>query len=98
MSMPERKVTVGSSDGLHARTARLFVEAAARQPAEVRISAGSKPPAPATSILSVLSLGAVHGTEVTLTAEGAGAEESLDALADLLTQDLDNAAEEASDA
>lgn len=87
--MPERKVAVGSSDGLHARTASRFVQAATRQPAAVSIAVEGRPPVPATSLLSVLSLGAVHGAEVTLSADGDGAEESLTALADLLARDLD---------
>jgi phosphocarrier protein len=37
----------------------------------------------------VLALGARRGTEVTIEAEGDGAEASLDALADLLVRDLD---------
>jgi phosphocarrier protein HPr len=51
---------------------------------------------PATSMLGVLSLGAVHGAEVTLEADGPGAEEALDSLVALLSRDLD--AEEALDA
>ncbi|MBC6468836.1 HPr family phosphocarrier protein [Actinomadura alba] len=96
--MPERKVVVGSSGGLHARPANLFVQAAARQPAAVLIAVGDKKPVPAKSILSVLSLGAVKGTEVTLSAEGEHAEESLTALAELLAQDLDAESPEGSDA
>ncbi|MCW2902309.1 MAG: putative phosphocarrier protein HPr [Streptosporangiaceae bacterium] len=93
--MPERKVVIASSGGLHARPAQLFVQAAGQQPVAVLIAVGDRPPVPAASILSVLSLGAVHGTEVTLSAEGDGAEESLVALADLLGQDLDAEAPEA---
>jgi phosphotransferase system HPr (HPr) family protein len=51
---------------------------------------------PAKSILGVLSLGAVQGTEITLEADGPGAEEALDALTSLLSRDLDT--EEALDA
>ena len=96
--MPERKVAVASSGGLHARPANLFVQAAARQPVAVLISVGDRKPVPAKSILSVLSLGAVQGTEVTLSAEGEHAEESLTALAELLSQDLDAETPEDGDA
>ena len=41
------------------------------------------------SILFVMSLGVPHGEEVTLTAEGDGADEALDELVDLLATDLD---------
>lgn len=90
--MAERRVIIGSSGGLHARPAKLFVEAAARQPVAVTIAVGDRRPVPAHSMLSVLSLGAVHGSEVTLRAEDAdeaAAGRALDALADLLTRDLD---------
>ncbi|MDX6430195.1 MAG: phosphocarrier protein HPr, partial [Streptosporangiaceae bacterium] len=53
---------------------------------------GDRRPVPAHSMLSVLSLGAGHGTEVTLHAEDddeAGAERALDTLAELLASDLD---------
>jgi len=41
------------------------------------------------SILGVMALGAKHGEEVVLTAEGEGAEEVLDGLVELLSRDLD---------
>ena len=43
-------------------------------------------------MLSVMSLGATFGTEVTIEAEGEGADAALDALADLLAADLDQEA------
>ncbi|MEV6344723.1 HPr family phosphocarrier protein [Actinoplanes sp. NPDC051851] len=87
--MPTRTVTVGSASGLHARPAKLFVEAAAAAPVKVTIRTGEKKPVPAKSMLSVLALGAKKGTEVILEAEGDGAEEALDGLAALLARDLD---------
>jgi phosphocarrier protein HPr len=86
--MPERTVTVGSQTGLHARPAKLFVQAATRQPVKVRIQAGDRE-VDARSMLAVLSLGVTHGTEVTLRAEGEEAEAVLDELAGLLARDLD---------
>ncbi len=87
--MPTRTVVIGSASGLHARPAALFVAAAAAQPVKVTIRTAERKPVPAASILSVLSLGAVHGTEVILEAEGDGAQAALDALAALLARDLD---------
>jgi phosphocarrier protein HPr len=87
--MPERTVSVGSASGLHARPAALFVAAAAALPVPVTIRTAEKKPVPAKSMLSVLSLGAKHGTEVTLAAEGDGAEAAIDSLAALLVKDLD---------
>jgi phosphotransferase system HPr (HPr) family protein len=87
--MASRTVVVGSASGLHARPAALFVQAAAAQPVAVTIRTADKPPVPARSMLSVLSLGARCGTEVTIEADGDEAEASLDFLADLLARDLD---------
>jgi phosphotransferase system HPr (HPr) family protein len=87
--MAMRTVVVGSASGLHARPAALFVAAAAAQPVAVTIRTADKPPVPARSMLSVLALGARCGTEVTIEADGDGAEASLDVLADLLVRDLD---------
>lgn len=87
--MPSRTVIVGSSSGLHARPAALFVAAAKAQPVRVRISANGRAAVPADSMLSVLSLGAKCGTEVVIEADGDGAQEALDELAALLVRDLD---------
>ena len=87
--MPTRTVAVGSASGLHARPAKIFVEAAAAAPVKVTIRVGDKKPVPAKSMLSVLALGAKQGTEVTLEAEGDGAEQALTDLATLLATDLD---------
>jgi len=89
--MAQRSAIVGSPSGLHARPARLLVRAAAEQPVRVHISIAGGPPVPADSMLSVLSLSAAYGTEVTLhAADGAEADEALRTLADLITQNLDD--------
>ncbi len=87
--MPERTVVVASKVGLHARPAAVFVKAAAEQPTPVQIRKGDAAPVDASSILAIMTLGVEHGDEVTLSAEGEGAEESLDALVALLEIDLD---------
>ncbi|HEU5356328.1 MAG TPA: HPr family phosphocarrier protein [Actinocrinis sp.] len=90
--MPERTITVASSSGLHARPAALFVKAAAAQPVPVKLRIGDGPAADARSILAVLALHVEHGTTVTLSTgaeDGPAALEALDALADLLSRDLD---------
>lgn len=83
-----RTVTVGSSVGLHARPAAMVAEAAGAQPAVVKLSTGGDP-VDARSLLSILALGASHGTAVTVEATGEGAQASVDALADLIASDLD---------
>jgi phosphocarrier protein len=96
--MVQRVVTVGSASGLHARPARLFVKAAAALPVDVTVTVPGKRPAKAASMLGVLALGAVQGTEVTLSAdddaEGRG-QAALDELAELLAADLDAVAPDA---
>ena len=87
--MATRTVTIASSVGLHARPAALFVEAASSSGLDVEIAKPGEDPGDATSILGVRALGATHGEEVVLTADGAGADETLDALVDLLSRDLD---------
>jgi len=90
--MIERTVTVASASGLHARPARIFVKAAAALPVDVRLAVEGKKPVKAGSMLGVLTLGAVQGTEVTTVtdddAEGMG-RAAVDQLAELLATDLD---------
>jgi phosphocarrier protein HPr len=87
--MAERTVTIGSRVGLHARPAKLFVEAAVRQPVRVRVAKRGGDPVDARSILSVIGLDARGGDEVILLADGDGAEVALDELAELVARDLD---------
>jgi phosphotransferase system HPr (HPr) family protein len=85
----ERRVTVTTEAGLHARPAGQFVQTAARFNAQVRISNASagRGPAPARSILAILALGVRQGHEVVISAEGDEAEAALDALSALLVGD-----------
>lgn len=87
--MPERYVIVGSSVGLHARPAAMFVQAAARQAVPITIGKPGFEPVDSRSILSVLALDARGGEEVVLRADGPGAESALDELAALVARDLD---------
>jgi phosphocarrier protein HPr len=88
--MPERRVTVGSKVGLHARPAALVARAAAAQPVPVTIRKADGQPVAAGSVLNLMTLGAMHGDEVVLAAEGDGADAALDEIAALVTQDLDS--------
>ena len=87
--MPTKTVTVASSVGLHARPASLFAQAAAKVGVPVTLTSAGGKSVNAASILGVLSLGIGHGEEVTLEAEGEGAQEAVDELAALLEGDLD---------
>lgn len=92
--MYQRRVTIASKVGLHARPAGLLAKSAAAQPVSVTIAkvtdGGPGTPVDAASVLGLMTLGAEHGDEVELAAEGEGAEAALDELVELLARDLDN--------
>ena len=79
----EVNLTVKLPDGiaLHARPAADLVRAASRLQVQVTIAANGKR-ANARSILEVLGLGAVGGTELTLSAGGHGADIAVQSLAE----------------
>ncbi len=88
--MARRTVTIASSVGLHARPAALFVQAATATGLDIEIGRPGRDDAvDATSILGVMALGAKHGEEVEVVADGDGADEALDSLVELLSRDLD---------
>jgi len=89
MTEATRTIRIGSSNGLHARPAKLFAQAVKDSGIPVTISKGSGAPVNAASILGVISLGAEKGDYVTLVADGDHAVELLDSLAELLTTDHD---------
>ncbi|MBG6057969.1 phosphocarrier protein HPr [Cryobacterium sp. MP_M5] len=90
--MSERKATIASRVGLHARPASIFAAAVGELPIEVTIGLEADPvedAMDASSILSLMSLGAANGAVVVLRAEGEGADEALEALVKILETDLD---------
>ncbi|MDA3631000.1 HPr family phosphocarrier protein [Saccharopolyspora oryzae] len=89
--MFERRVTVASKVGLHARPAALVAKAASAQPVKITIRKDGTEPVEAGSILGLMTLGAAFGDEVVLEAAGDGAEAALDHVAQLVATDLDNA-------
>ena len=87
--MAERTIRVGSTHGLHARPAKLFVQAVAASGAPITIAKNSGKSVNAGSILGVISLGIDHGDYVTLSTDAADAEAVLDDLAEILSTDHD---------
>lgn len=87
--MPKRDATIASSSGLHARPAKLFVQAVQEKGIPVTIAVGDGPELDAGSILSLMGLAAAQGTVVTLRSDVAGAEAALGELVELLETDLD---------
>ena len=74
-----REVTVQVPDGLHHQTAARFIQTANRFTSVVRVVYGDNN-VNAKSLLGVLSLSIGAGARITITADGADAEEALDAL------------------
>lgn len=87
--MAQRSAVVASKVGLHARPAKLFTQAVGASGLGVRIAKGDGPAVDAASILRVMALGVKNGEEVTLSAEGEGADDVLAELVELLETDLD---------
>jgi len=81
--MPEITIVVDNEVGLHARPASLFVQTAKQFKSDIRVTHGERE-ANAKSILSVLTLGANRGAQITIHAEGEDAEEALQALKSLI--------------
>jgi len=87
--MPEKRVTVASKVGLHARPAATVAKAAAAQPVAVNIAKAGGDPVAAGSVLNLMTLAAGYGDEVIISAEGEGAEAAVEAIAELVATDLD---------
>ena len=77
--MPQREVTILNRQGMHARPAMQIVETANRFKSGVRIHKGDIT-VDAKSIMQVMTLEAVQGTVLVFDADGEDAEQSLDAL------------------
>jgi phosphocarrier protein len=86
--MTSRTATIASAHGLHARPAALFVQAVNDSGLTVTIEKDGRE-APAGSILGVISLAINQGDTVTVTADGANAEEVLERLVTFLEKDHD---------
>lgn len=83
--MLEKKLTIKSANGLHARPAGLFAKKAAEFKATINVNA-SKGTANAKSIMALMGLALDQGSEITLTADGDDAEQALTALTQMLEQ------------
>ncbi len=83
--MISRTVTVGSPNGLHARPAAIFANAAGEYDIDITITKGEES-ADAASLLEVMTLGAEFGDEVTLSADDDSAGDILDALAKIVSE------------
>jgi phosphocarrier protein len=81
--MLQRKVTIINRLGLHARAAAKFVKLANRFKASVKIEKDGVS-IDGKSILGILTLAAVQGTEITLKISGADEKKAMKALISLI--------------
>ena len=84
--MVERETIVGPEAGLHARPAAQFVKRAKGFTSKIVVIKGQRE-ANAKSSLKIMTLGAKKGDEITIRAEGDDAEEAVEALVELISQD-----------
>ncbi|MCR3955077.1 MAG: HPr family phosphocarrier protein [Gudongella sp.] len=81
--MINKSVTLTNPEGLHARPAALFVKEANKYESNLEIVSESRK-VNGKSIIGIMSLGAFHGEEITLSASGPDEEEMINSLAELL--------------
>ncbi len=86
--MVETSVVITNRVGLHARPARLLVQAAAQFRSQIQLQHGDKT-ANAKSIIAVLKLGAILGDTLVIRAEGEDAEEAMHTLVELVHRKFD---------
>ena len=81
--MTQATVTIENKTGIHARPASVFVQTASKFKSMVQIQAKGKT-VDAKSILMIMSMGLVKGTEMTISADGPDEAEAVKALQDLV--------------
>ena len=79
----EQVVIIQNKSGLHARPASLFVQAANKFKSKIELTAKGKT-IDAKSILMIMSMGLVKGTQVTISASGEDEKEALNTLHELI--------------
>ena len=82
-----QEVTVNNEVGLHARPATYFIQTANEFKSGIWVETEERR-VNAKSLLGVLSLGIVKGTTITLIADGPDAKEAVEALAQLVDNQL----------
>lgn len=85
--MISKEIVVRCESGLHNKQATYFVQKANEFDCFIWVESGSRR-MNAKSLLGVMSLAIVTGAVVTLSAEGNGAQEAVDALEELLLRDV----------
>jgi len=83
-----RCVDIQNKYGLHARPAMQFVEVASRFNANVRLLKDDKE-VDGKSIMEIMLLAAERGSQITIVAKGADAQQAVDALVELVERRFD---------
>lgn len=81
--MTSKDISIKNSVGLHARPATFFIQKANTYKSSIWVECGDRR-ANAKSLLGVLSLAIVKGTDVTLIADGPDEAEALEGLSELV--------------
>ncbi|WP_028547089.1 HPr family phosphocarrier protein [Paenibacillus taiwanensis] len=88
--MAQQPVVVRLKTGLHARPAALFVQEANKYSSDIFVEKEDKK-VNAKSIMGIMSLAISSGTTISITAEGADAEQAVSALVALVSkEELEN--------
>lgn len=85
--MISKEVTINNQVGLHARPATFFIQKANEFKSGIWVEKEDRR-VNAKSLLGVLSLGIVQGTAITLIADGVDEKEAVDALVDLIENQI----------
>ena len=85
--MYSKEAVVNNQVGLHARPATFFIQMANEFKSSIWIEREERK-VNAKSLLGVLSLGIVKGTEINLIADGSDEEEAVEALIKLISSDF----------
>ena len=81
--MEKLTIKLNNTEGLHARPAALFVQIASKYQSELEVEAHGVE-VNGKSIIGIMSLGAFHGEEITLTARGQDEKQMIQALKALI--------------
>ena len=81
--MTQEIITIENKTGIHARPASIFVQTATKFKSKVQIQAKGKT-VDAKSILMIMRMGLVRGTEITIVADGPDEAEAVKVLKDLV--------------
>jgi phosphocarrier protein len=82
-----KETTISNDVGLHARPATFFIQKANEYKSSIWVEKDQHR-INAKSLLGVLSLGIIKGTAITIVADGVDEEKAVDALVDLIENNL----------